>query len=196
MIQKVTPELVESFDMEEAKGALVGDVTPNSPASKGWLQRGDVIVKFDSHEVGSVDVLPKIVAETKPGKSVEVELIREGKSRNLDITIAALDDKRPRVTKTSFGDNLGMQTQDITPELAQSFDLKDSDGVLVSSVTEGEPASQAGLKQGDVIVEVNRQPVHDVAEYQNQVSRAQKGSTVLLLVKRDGSSIYVAIKTG
>jgi serine protease Do len=195
MIQKLTPELAQSFNMDEPKGALVGNVTPNSPASKGGIKRGDVIVKFDDNEIGSVDVLPKIVAETKPGKSVEVELIRNGKVKNLNISIAALDDDRPRVHRTSFGDNLGIQAQDITPELAQSFSLENSEGVLVSGVTSGEPASEAGLKRGDVIVEVNRQPVRNVAEYQNKISKAQNGSTVLLLVKRSGNSIYVAVRT-
>jgi len=196
MIQKLTPELAESFDMEKPRGALVGNVTPNSPASKGGIQRGDVIVKFDNHEVGSVDVLPKIVAETKPGKSVEVELIRDGKVKNLDISIAALDDDKLRIKPTSFGDNLGMQTQDITPELAQSFNLDNTDGVLVSSVTSGEPASQAGLKRGDVIVEVNRHSVRSVEDYQMKISKAQKNSSVLLLVKRNGNSIYVAVNLG
>jgi serine protease Do len=195
MIQKLTPELAESFDMAKPRGALVGNVTPNSPASKGGIQRGDVIVKFDNHEVSSVEVLPKIVAETKPGKTVEVELIREGKLKNLDISIDALDDNKPRIKPTSFGNDLGIQTQDITPELAQSFNLDNTDGVLVSSVTSGEPASQAGLKRGDVIVEVNRQPVHNVNEYQKKISKAQNSSSVLLLVKRNGNSIYVAVKT-
>ncbi len=196
MIQKITPELAKSFDLEEAKGALVGNVTPNSPASKGGIQRGDVIVKFDDNEIGSVDVLPKIVAETKPGESVRVELIRDGKRKNLEVSIAALEDNTPRVKRTSFGDDLGIQAQDITPELAQSFGLESSEGVLVSGVTSGEPASNAGLKRGDVIVEVNRQPVRNVTEYQKNISKTQNGSTVLLLVKRDGSAIYVAVKMG
>ncbi len=79
MIQRLTPELAQSFNMDEPKGALVGNVTPNSPAFRGGIKRGDVIVKFNHNEIGTVNVLPKIVAETKPGQSVQVELIRDGK---------------------------------------------------------------------------------------------------------------------
>jgi serine protease Do len=196
MIQKITPELAKSFNMDKPRGALVGDVTPNSPASKGGIQRGDIIVKYDNHEVSSVDVLPKIVAETSPGKSVEVELIREGKPRNLNISIAKLKDKDLQVKRASFNDNLGIQAQDITPELAKTFNLDDTDGVLVSNVASGEPAREAGLRRGDVIVEVDRQPVRNVAEYKKALSQVQDASSVLLLVKRSDNTIYVAVKTG
>lgn len=195
MIQRLTPELAQSFNMDEPKGALVGNVTPNSPAFRGGIKRGDVIVKFNHNEIGTVNVLPKIVAETKPGQSVQVELIRDGKLKNLNVSIAALEDNGPRVKRASFGDKLGIQAQDITPELAQSFSLENSEGVLVAGVTPGASASEAGLKRGDVIIEVNRQPVRNVAEYKNRVSKSQPGSAVLLLVKRDGNSIYLAVRT-
>ncbi len=196
MIQKVTPELAKSFEMEKAKGALVGDVTPNGPASKAGIQRGDVIVKFDNHAVPSVETLPKMVANTAPGKSVGVEVIRDGKTKNINVAIEVLDDQRPKIQKASFGDNLGMQVQNITPDLAQSFNLKDTDGVLVSSVSSGEAAGEAGIKRGDVIVEVNRRPVNNVSDYKKETSKYKDGSTVLLLVKRNGSSIYVAVRNG
>lgn len=193
MIQKITPELQKSFELAQSEGALVGDVIPNSPASSAGVMRGDVIVKFDNQDIKKMENLPKVVAGTPPGKPVEVEVIRNGKNKTLDITIALLEDKATKMA--SLGGPLGIQVQDITPELAQSFNLEDKEGVLVSSVAAGEPAAEAGLRQGDVITEVNRKPVRSLAEYKGLISQV-RGGTILLLVKRSGSSIFIAVKLG
>jgi len=193
MIQKITPELQKSFGLAQKEGALVGDVIPNSPASAAGVKRGDVIIKFDDHEIKKMENLPKVVAGTPPGKPVKVEVIRDGKNKMLSITIALLKEKDSRMA--SLGDPLGIQVQDITPELAQSFNLEDSEGVLVSNVKPGDPAAEAGLRRGDVIAEVNRKPVRSLAEYRGLIAQVKSG-TVLLLVKRNGSSIFIAVKLG
>ncbi|MFQ5671963.1 MAG: Do family serine endopeptidase [Nitrospinales bacterium] len=193
MIQKITPELQKSFGLAQKDGALVGDVIPNSPASAAGVKRGDVIIKFDNHEIKKMENLPKVVAGTPPGKPVEVEVIRDGKNKMLSITIALLKEDEGRLA--SLGDPLGLQVQDITPELAQSLSLEDTEGVLVSSVKPGEPAAEAGLRRGDVIAEVNRKPVRSLAEYKGLIAHVKSG-TVLLLVKRNGSSIFIAVKLG
>ncbi|HBP10797.1 MAG TPA: trypsin [Nitrospina sp.] len=95
MIQRITPELQESFKLENARGALVSDIIPNSPADRGGMKRGDVITRFDGVEIASMETLPKQVASIKPGKSVKVEVIREGKSRMLDIKIEAVKEEKP-----------------------------------------------------------------------------------------------------
>ena len=95
MIQRITPELQESFKLENANGALVNDIVPNGPADLGGMKRGDVITRFDGVEIASMETLPKQVASIKPGKSVKVEVIREGKSRMLDIKIEAVKEEKP-----------------------------------------------------------------------------------------------------
>ena len=162
MIQRITPDLADSFKLGTSEGALVGDVIPGGPAEKAGIRRGDVIVKFGDAEVKIMESLPKIVAATPPGNSVDVVVIRDGKEIHLPVTIAVLKDEETRVASL---DPFGIQTQDITPELAQSLKLESEDGVLVSDVTPGEPGGDSGLRRGDVISEVNRKKVRNKQDY-------------------------------
>ena len=192
MIQKITPELEKSFGLNQSEGALVGDVIPDGPAAKGGILRGDVITKFNNQTVRDMEDLPKIVAATNPGLAVDVEVIREGSRKVLRITIEVLKDSREVVVAKA--DPLGLQVQDITEELAQGLKLQDLEGVLVSDVAAGNAASEAGIRRGDVISEMNRAPVKNVADYRKLLASVQKGSSVLFLVKRGGSTIYIAVK--
>ncbi|MFQ5483336.1 MAG: trypsin-like peptidase domain-containing protein, partial [Nitrospinaceae bacterium] len=191
MIQKITPELAKSFNLSDDDGALVGDVIPNGPAEKAGIKRGDVIVSFNNRTVKTMEQLPKIVAGTTPGKEVPVEIIREGRKQTVMVSIEVLKDTP---TKMASLDPLGMQVQDITPELAKSLQLAETEGVLVSDVTPGQSAAEAGLRRGDVITEVNRRPVRDKEEYDRLTGRMSKGETALMLVRRGGSTIYIAVK--
>lgn len=191
MIQKITPDLAESFNLDRTEGALVGDVIPNSPAERAGIKRGDVIVRFDRHEVKTMESLPKIVGSTTPGKAVKVEVIREGKKKVLDVTIAILKDEEIKVAAL---DPLGIQVQDITPDIAQSLNLDDVEGVLVSDVTPGEAGGESGLKRGDIISEVNRNKVKNTSDYNRIAGKLKRGDTALMLVKRGGTTIYIAVK--
>jgi len=191
MIQKITPDLAESFNLDRTEGALVGDVIPNSPAEKAGIKRGDVIVKFDQSEVRTMESLPKIVGSTTPGKAVKVEVIRDGKKKVLDVTIAILKDEEIKVAARN---PIGIQVQDITPDIAQSLKLGDVEGVLVSDVTPGEAGGEAGLKRGDIISEVNRQKVKNTGDYNQVAGKLKSGDTALMLVKRGGTTIYIAVK--
>ena len=191
MIQKITPDLAESFNLDRTEGALVGDVIPNSPAERAGIKRGDVIVRFDRHEVKTMESLPKIVGSTTPGKAVKVEVIREGKKKVLDVTIAILKDEKIKVAAL---DPLGIQVQDITPDIAKSLNLDDVEGVLVSDVTPGEAGGESGLKRGDIISEVNRNKVKNTSDYNRIAGKLKRGDTALMLVKRGGTTIYIAVK--
>ncbi len=191
MIQKITPDLAESFKLDRTEGALVGDVIPNSPAEKAGIKRGDVIVKFDRQEVRTMEALPKIVGSTPPGKAVKVEVIRDGKKKVLDVTIAVLKDEKVKVAAL---DPLGIQVQDITPDIAQSLKLEGVEGVLISDVTPGEAGEEAGLKRGDIITEVKRNKVKNTADYNRVLRKLKRGDTALMLIKRGGTTIYIAVK--
>ena len=138
--------------------------------------------------------LPKIVAATSPNSVVDVEVIREGSRMTLRVSIELLKDSQETVVAKA--DPLGLQVQDITEELAQSLQLEGAEGVLVSDVTAGNAASEAGIRRGDVISEMNRSIVKDMRDYQNLLDSVKKGSSVLFLIKRGGSTIYIAVKVG
>jgi serine protease Do len=193
MIQKITPELAESFNLSSTEGALVGDVIPDGPAEKAGIKTGDVIVSFNNQAVDSFDALPKIVASTTPGKAVPVVVVRDGKNKTIQVTIEVLKDEKLQVA-TEQEDPFGIQVQYITPEIAQSLELDSDEGVLVSNVIPGEPGGESGLRRGDVISEVNRKPVRNVADYNKLVRKLKTGDTALMLVRRGGTTIYVAVK--
>ena len=195
MIQKITPDLAKSFSLQDNKGALVGDVIPEGPAAKAGIQRGDVIVDFNGHKVENMKQLPKIVAQTTPDTDVNVVVIRDGKSMTLNVHIAILKDSEQKLAqKGGTEDSLGIQGQDITPELAQSLDLDSEEGVLVSDVTAGLSAAEAGIKRGDVITEIDRKPIVNMLEYKSSLGAIKKGRTVLFLIKRGGTTIYIAVR--
>ena len=195
MIQKITPDLAKSFSLTDKKGALVGDVIPDGPAAKAGIKRGDVIVKFNGQEVSNMEQLPKIVARTTPDTDVNVEVVRDGKSMSLNVRIAILKDGEQKVARGEAAvDPLGMQGQDITPELAQSLNLDSEEGVLVSDVTAGLSAAEAGIKRGDVITEIDRKPISNMVQYNRSLGAIKKGRTVLFLIRRGGSTIYIAVK--
>ncbi len=194
MIQRITPELAASLGLTGDDGALVGDVIPESPAAGAGIQRGDVILKFNNIEIKKMEELPKIVAGTRPDQVVPVLVIRDGHEKSLNVTIARLKSKEEKVA--SLDNKLGATVQNITPELAESLNLDSSAGVLVSEVAPGQPAKVSGLRRGDIILEVNRNPVNNVDEFNQAVIKTQKKGTALMLVKRDGTTIYVAVKLG
>ena len=138
--------------------------------------------------------MTRIVAQTTPDTNVGVVVIREGKTMTLNVRIAILKEGDQKVAKAQPQDSLGMQGQDITPELAQSLGLDTDEGVLVSDVTAGQSAAEAGIKRGDVIIEIDKNPVKNMADYERSLGAIRKGRTVLFLIRRGGTTIYIAVK--
>ena len=192
MIQKVTPELAQSFSLQQPTGALVADVMADSPAAKGGLQRGDVITKFDDTAIHDMHELPRIVAKTPVGKQVKVNLLRQGQPKTLTVTITELKEEAAAASSET-AEQLGMEVQDVTPELAQSMGLRTTEGVLVATIEDGSPAAEAGIRSGDVIIEVNRQRVRNTRDY-TEALRKSADAAILLLISRGDSTLYVALK--
>jgi serine protease Do len=192
-IQKLTPELAKSFDLSVNEGALVGDVLADSPAEKGGIKRGDVIIEFDGKPIKSMEQLPQIVAQTRPGEEVEVIVIRNGKRMSVKTVIDKLEDKET-LASANIG-KFGLQAQDITPELMKSLELESTDGVLVADVKFESPAGDAGIRRGDIITEVNREKVIAMKDFREKMGHISKENTVLFLIKRGGSTVYIAMKT-
>jgi serine protease Do len=194
MIQKITPELKQKLDLKDEKGALVADVTPGGPAEKAGIQRGDVIVTFNGKEIKEMSELPYVVASTPVGKSVAVEVLRKGQKKSFEIKIAELKDEKEAPVVTEAKPRLGMTVEDLTPELAKNFGLSEARGVVVVQVEEGSSSAEAGLRAGDVILEIDQSPVKDVKDFGRKIESYKAGDTVLILAKRRGATVFLTLK--
>jgi serine protease Do len=196
-IQRISPDLLKAFSLEDTHGALVSDVMADGPAAKAGLQRGDVIVGFQGNKVQDSTELPRMVAAIAPGTKVQVEVVRGGKKMTVPVTLGTLTDDKEAAAKLQPPDveeSIGLRVETITPELARSLRLDNAKGVVVSRVTPDSPAAEAGVQRGDVVREVNRQPVTDLESYADATSRLTPNTPALFLLERRGSSLYVALK--
>ena len=193
----ITPELSKALKLSTSEGALVGDVTPDSPADKAGLKRGDVIVKFDNKEVKSSQALPRMVAKNKLGSTVEVVVARNGDRKTYKITLGDLKAgekkaQQPRGEETY--EELGIVVHDVTPEIEKSLDLKGVKGVVISDIDPRGAAAQAGMQRGDVIEELNRSPVANVAEFGEAMSKVKAGESVLFTVRSGKTSTFIVVQ--
>jgi serine protease Do len=194
MIQAITPELKEKLDLKNEKGALVADVTAGGPADKGGIKRGDVIVTFDGKEIEEMKDLPYIVASTPVGKEVTVEVIRKGRTERVQVKIGELEAEKEAPEQVEEKPNLGLTVQELTPELARGYGLTETSGLVVVDVEGNSPAADAGIRPGDLIMEVDQVPMNDLDQFNKQISSYKDGDTVLFLVKRRGTTLYLTLK--
>jgi serine protease Do len=186
-IQEMTPELAKSFGLKEKKGALVSEVVPGSPAEKAGIERGDVIVEFDGKALADSQDLPRMVASTPVGKSVnEKALERQVKVGEMEETVEIA--KTPAQDKT-----LGISVQNLTPAMAKRLRLKSDTGVVVTRVEPGSPAADAGIQTGDIIREVNRKAVKNVEDLVQKLEQTKDQNNILLLVQRGQNNLFAAV---
>jgi serine protease Do len=193
-IQPLTPELAKGFNLSDAKGALVSNVTDDSPAAKAGIKAGDVIMEYDGRKVSRSEDLPRLVAETPAGREVPVTVLRDGKSVKLTAKVAKLDEPDQRVAgEVGEKSKLGVAVEPVTPGIAKELGLKEAKGLVVKRVEDGSPAATAGIRPGDVILEVDRQPVKDVAALKQLVDKHAKGTPMVMLLQRKDATLYVAV---
>jgi serine protease Do len=196
-VQNVTPELAKSFGMSESKGALVAQVNPDTPAAKAGIHQGDIIIEFNGHPIHEMNELPRMVADTAPGSKATLKTLREGKEKTVNLTIAELTDERQAQAKEEGAAEktpLGLEVQNLNPNLAQQFRLRDNQGVVVVQVESGSPAADAGIRPGDLILEVNGAVVGTVKEYREAVAKVKKDTVARLLIKRAGNTLYLTLE--
>ena len=195
VIQHISQDLQEAMELDSTDGALVSRVDPKGPAKKGGIERGDVILSFDGQPIESMDELPRIVAATEPNKKVEVVVVRDGKRKTLRIELGTLEEGP--IAAQARGDEpesaFGIAVQDLTPEVAEQLGVDEAEGVVVTGVLPGSPADEAGIRRGDVVLEVDQTPIEDSDDFASATEDAQKA---LLLVRRGDNSIFVAVKRG
>lgn len=197
-IQRISPALLKAFRLDEAKGALVSGIVTDAPADRAGLKQGDVIVGFHGSEVEDSSALPGLVAVVEPGTTVEVEIIRDGKRMTVPVTLGELEeDEAARIASlepSGVEELLGIQVEAITDDVARELRIDDDRGVVVADVADQSPAANAGIRPGDVIREVNRQPVEDLDTYDTATAQLEEGEPVLLLLERRGNHLYVALR--
>jgi serine protease Do len=193
LIQKVTPEIAESLGMERGYGALVANVSKDGPADKAGVKVGDVIVEFDGKEVKDSAELPIIVARTTVDKKVSMKVLRDKKEVTLNVAVGELKDEEVVASVPEKGE-LGLTVQKLTPQLAENLGLDKADGVVVTAVEPGSAGDEAGVRRGDVIVEVDRKPVRGVEDYRKAIAGSRKGRGVLFFVRRGESTLFLALK--
>src|SRR4030095_1456641 len=192
-IQEMTPELAKSFGMKEKKGALVSEVVPGSPAEKAGIEQGDVIMEFDGKAVADSQDLPRMVASTPVGKSVNIKLWRNEKALDRQVRVGEMEET-VEVTKTPAHDKtLGISVQNLTPAMAKRLRLKSETGVVVTRVEPGSPAANAGIQTGDIIREVNRKAVKNVDDLVQKLEQTKDQNNILLLVQRGQNNLFAAV---
>jgi len=201
----ITKEVAKELGLPNTNGAVISSVSPNTPAAKAGLERGDVIVEFNGRPVTDSDSLVAMVVATKPGTTVPVTIYRENQRKTVNITPDELDleaeangGRSPRQNggepQAPTATDFGMQLEAITPEIARQLELpRGRGGAIVSDVDRGSVAANAGIQPNDVIVEVNRQPVANVSQVTRALQSAAEGRPVFLVVWRDGQEYFITM---
>src|SRR5438034_1155584 len=201
-IQELSPDLATQFGMQERKGVLVSEVLDDSPAKRAGFERGDVIVEFDGKPVENPTQLRNAVAQTAIGRKATVKVMRDKHVRNLEVTIA----EQPKTVAQAGSEEEGgsarpaglladIDVRELNSDLASRLGLGGSDrGVAIVRVRADSVAEEAGLKEGDLILEVNRMPVPSLTVYERVVSKLSTNQPVLLLIKRQGRTSFITLK--
>jgi Do/DeqQ family serine protease len=195
-VQSVNADLAQSLGLERVAGALISSVSPDSPAAKAGVQRGDVVVELDGVSVTDSNHLRNHVAQKQPGSAVRLKVLRDGRTLDLTARLAELtasrdEDERPAPGGGESG-GFGLSVQPLTPELADRLGVRGATGVAVTGVSPDGPAADAGIREGDVIEEVNRRPVRNTQELRTAL-RASGDRPALVLVNRRGDSLYLTL---
>jgi serine protease Do len=195
VIQQITPDIKEAMNLGDTRGALISRVDPSGPAQKAGIERGDVIVKFNGEPIDEMEELPRRVAGVAPGKKVPVVVRRAGKEKNFEVEVGKLDEGGQVASAEPQSEDgptvFGLRVQDMTDELSEQLGVEGEKGVVVTEVENASPAAKAGMRRGDVILEVNQTEVTTAADFRKLSKEQDK---LLLLVRRGEATIFVAVK--
>jgi len=198
-IQEVTNNLAKSFGMKNPSGALISKIIPDGPASKSDLKVGDIILKFDNKKIETSSSLPPIVGNTRIGKKVTIEILRNGVKKNIRFKVQELPiQKSAKSIKTNpkklSKKILGMTLEDLTNEERNKLNIENNFGVRVKEIT-GNPAFESGLLKNDIIYQISGKNIKNINQFEKIVKKMKKGDFASLLVRRSqGNSLYLAIK--
>ncbi|HAD10452.1 MAG TPA: serine peptidase, partial [Porticoccaceae bacterium] len=191
-IQDVDKNLAESLDLEKPSGALIAQVEPGSPADKAGIEAGDVVIEFDGKEIIEASDLPHTVGLIAPGKKASVLVIRKSKEKRMQVTVGARPDSEGANGSRADGDLLGLTVEEVDEDQRSKWRL--SGGVAVVKVAPDSAAAEAGLRSGDVIVQLGYRSIADVDEYEAVLEDMPRGTPVALRFFRKGRSVFRTIE--
>jgi serine protease Do len=198
-IQPVTPEIAESLSLDDAHGALISRITPDSPAAQSDLRTGDVIIGLNGRQVKNTRQLPRMVAKTPAEEKVTVSVLRNGETLEIDAILKPIPESQQAMKPSAPNPNtgrLGLRLS-LLDDKARDVLRYEGDGVLIQEVMPASPAARQGLRAGDIILKVGNVPVTTPQDVVGQVKKLKPAKKpVLLLVQREGNQRYVALKTG
>jgi serine protease Do len=195
MVQPVTPELAEAFGLKEKNGALIGEVTPGSPAERSGLQPGDVILEFDGKKVEGSAELRLMVSKAQPGSEISAVVFRNGKKLDLTLSIGgyAKNSASPAGPAAINSPLDGLQVRDLDASLRRQLGFPANlGGVVVTNIDPASPAARTGLQPGDVVFELNRRPLANAREF-TEALRQANGQRLLLRVWSRGTARYLVL---
>ncbi len=195
-IQDLTPELAKSFNYKSTEGVLVGDVMPDSPASKAEMKQGDIITEYEGQKVTNTTELREKVAETKPGTEVAVIVFRDGKDVTLHVKIGELKTGKVAAETKQSSAELGMTVKDLTPELAKQLGYENRQGVVVTEVDPGGLAATVGIQPHDLITKVQNQPVTNVDEFRKLMAKQDLKKGIRMVVRSGSTERFVFLQAG
>ena len=193
VIEHVNAETAAALGLGEALGALVAGVAKGSPAEAGGLQVGDVIVEFEGTPVKKSSELSLIVARTPVGTVADVTIVRNGRRVTVAVRIGRLGDDEAAAAVEGASE-LGLTVKEMPREFSGSPGIQDREGVVVTAVESGSPAEQAGIRVGDVILEIDRKRIGGLKDFSQTVGGLAKGSGILLLIRREDTTIFLALR--
>lgn len=194
VMQQMDNSLAKAFNLDRAEGALVAEVAKDSPAQKSGIARGDIILKYNQQPVNNIATLRNAVALMKPGATINLTVLRNGKQIDIPINIGSFPTEVAQQVIENKENKFGFSVQDLTPELAKKFGYQEENGVIIAKVNPGTPAAWAGLKAGTLIVGVRQTNVSSVNEFNSIIEKLPKGGPLLLLVKQDGAVRFVSLQ--
>lgn len=200
-IQELTTDLAKSFGLSDRKGILVAQLEANSPAEKGGLKQGDIILSLDGKPVENIGDFRNAIASSKPGSEHTIVVLRDKKNVTLRISVGNLDtgpatSKNAKTQDSHNMNSIGISVQTLTGDIASKIGAKPGVGVVISKVKPGSIAELAGLSRGAVILEVNRKKVNSVKEFSDEVNKAAKNKSILFLVQDQFGTRYIVINIG
>jgi serine protease Do len=190
-VREVAPSLAKNLGLRDNKGAFVFAVTTAGPAARAGVRKGDVIVEFNGRPIKDSRQFPTLVATARPGSRARLKLLREGRPHEVAVSLRAKDDGW--LPEDRAGRRLGFQVTPVTDRMARRMGVDPRAGVVVTSVEEGSLAQAAGVQEGDVVLEINRKPVQGMHDYRRMLHRALEHNSILLLIRRNRNSIFVAL---
>jgi serine protease Do len=201
LLQDVDDAMAKALGMERPMGAMVNEVMPGKPAQKAGVQAGDVITKVNGREMASQSQARNTISMMRPGTKVNLTVNRDGKQVDIPVTLAPLDDSpvdTPRVTDEAAGMD-GVSVEELTPQLRQQLRIEDGqDGVIVSRVAPASKAAASGLRRGDLVVAIDRQPVRNAADFERLMGASTGGATFMQVKRavqgRGWSNLFLGIE--